>query len=353
MDALRYRARKMPVVDPETHTVPKYLKLKSCYWGKDWKCCMCNKYASVEHLSSRKHVAQLMHWNPADYEDSEDEEPPDEDEYFEDEELKSGCCSCAVLTHTMDPEFRAKDPYKASDKASTASAAMPPRATPPPTRPPTRLPCSMCYKGGKASDKASDGKCNLRHWLPIKAITGSDKASDGKGGNATTGSDKASGGKRGKGDKGNPESIGPSSRAELVTQFQERVAAAKVAAAQAKPVVTLDSVFDEVEGLWVVGSGLKSAFNWSLCVSNATRHHISEYEKLRWSTVPNLPDHSCARAEDHIVVGAAMSTTSSVAASPAGPDSPMLVLATSHSTTKRPACYSGVQDETKRPCRLF
>jgi hypothetical protein len=354
MDALRYRARQMPVVDPETDTVPKYLKLKRFYWGKEWKCCICNKYASEEHLSSSKHVGQLLHWNPADYEDSEDEEPPDEDEDSEDEELKSGCCSCAVLTHTMDPEFRAKDPCKASDKASTASAAMPPRATPPPTRPPTRLPCSMCYKGGKASDKASDGKCNLRHWLPLKAITGSDKASDGKGGNATTGSDKASdkasGGKRGKGDKGNPESIGPSSRAELVAEFQERVAAAKAAAAQAKPVVTLDSVFDEVAGLWAFGSGLKSAFNWSLCVCNNPEH---EYQKLRWSTVPNLPYPSCWRAEDRIVVGAAMSTTSSVAASPAGPDSPMLVLATSHSTTKRPAYYSGVQDETKRPCRLF
>jgi hypothetical protein len=215
----------------------------------------------------------------------------------------------------------------------------------------------MCYKGGKASDKASDGKCNLRPRLPLKAITGSDKASDGKGGNATTGSDKASdkasGGKRGKGDKGNPESIGPSSRADLVAEFQERAAAAKAAAAQAKPVVTQDSAFDEVARFWGCGTGLKLAFNWSLCVCNKPEHDPSPIKKFLWSTVPNLPDPSCWRAEDRIVVGAAMSTTSSVAASPAGPDSPMLVLATSHSTTKRPAYYSGVQDETKRPCRLF
>jgi hypothetical protein len=219
----------------------------------------------------------------------------------------------------------------------------------------------MCYKGGKASDKASDGKCNLRPRLPLKAITGSDKASDGKGDNATTGSDKASdkasGGKRGKGDKGNPESIGPSSRADVVAEVQEMVAAAKAAAAQSKPVATQDSAFQEEfqeeARLWGLGIGRKLAFNWSLCVCNKPEHDPSPIQKFLWSTVPNLPDPSCWEAEDRIVVGAAMSTTSLVAALPAGPDSPMLVLATSHSTTKRPAYYSGVQDETKRPRRLL
>ena len=78
---------------------------------------------------------------------------------------------------------------KASDKASTASAAMPPRAPPPPTTPPTRLPCPLCSPCPLC---LSDCKIAGRPWLPRKAITGSDKASDGKGGNATTGSDKAS-----------------------------------------------------------------------------------------------------------------------------------------------------------------
>jgi hypothetical protein len=53
----------------------------------------------------------------------------------------------------------------------------------------------MCYKGGKASVKASDGKSSLRPCMPRKAITGSDKASDGKGGKATKSRDKASDGK--------------------------------------------------------------------------------------------------------------------------------------------------------------
>jgi hypothetical protein len=153
--------------------------------------------------------------------------------------------------------------------------------------------------------------------------------------------------------KASPESIGPSSRANLVAEFQERAAAAKVAAAQAKPVVTQAMFDDEVAGRLGCGSGFEGAFNWSMCVCNKPEHDPSIIQKFRWSTVPNLPDPSCWEGEDRVAGGAATSTTSSVAASPAGPDSPMPVLATSHSTTKRPANSSGLQDERKRACRLF